>query len=201
VKRILVLLILAGCASRTPVEEPTIRSVPPALIAETGASLYIVEAPDDWLDDGGMIFQVAPAESDPSPIGPKPSTNAQWLGEQAFSLVLRTALSQKSVQFIAHADFQPWAAYPSEVTLFSPDVMKRVGFRVKLKASPTEHPEYAAIEWEAEQLTDGPKGRIATPISKGACRLPYRGTVMMHHRKDDHRFYALLLRLTSLRNP
>src|SRR5262245_59623649 len=63
-------LSLSACASRPPMEKPTIRSVPPALLADSGASLYVLEGRDDWVDELG-------------PELPK------WIGPQALEKILR----------------------------------------------------------------------------------------------------------------
>jgi len=211
------LVVAAGCAPRPPIEEPTIKSVPPQLIADSGASLYIFECPDDFLDDNSMLFQRAPDEKDDPPVGPKPSSNTQSLGEQAFEWVLRHSLSQKQgiVSFIGHADFQPLSGWPMEVTLFNPDALpatqraEKVGFHVRFTASSTDNPNYVNIEWETEKLTDtpGPKnepGKISRAkerIAGGSCKLPVRATLLMHHRREGSRMYLVLLRITSLKEP
>lgn len=212
------LVVAAGCAPRPPIEEPTIKSVPPQLIADSGASLYVFECPDDFLDDDSMLFQRAPHEKDDPPVGPKPSSNTQWLGEQAFERVLRYSLSQKQgiVSFIGHADFQPLSGWPMEVTLFNPDALpasqraEKVGFHVRFTASSTDNPNYVSIEWEAEKLTDSPgprnelgkTSRARERIAGGSCRLPWKASlIMMHHRKVVNRMYLLLLRITSLKEP
>ncbi|HEY3226601.1 MAG TPA: hypothetical protein VGK61_06395, partial [Planctomycetota bacterium] len=47
----ILLALLSACASRKPLEEPTIKSVPAALIADSGASLYVIATPRGWFDD------------------------------------------------------------------------------------------------------------------------------------------------------
>ena len=176
----MLLLLFPACASVKPLEEPTIKSVPAALIADSGASLYVLEAWDDWLDDGNtdMIFNRIPSGGHDSegsgfsdideqadlPMGPESSSNTHWMGEHALHFVLRHGLSQKRVRLIGHADFQPASGCPMEVTLFNPDAeprpdpndARRVGFRVRLKTSWSKSPHSVAVEWEAERLMDGP---------------------------------------------
>jgi len=212
------LVVAAGCAPRPPIEEPTIKSVPPQLIADSGASLYVFECPDDFLDDSSPDIINRPAhEKDDPAVGPKSSSNTQWIGEQALGLILRHALSRKPgiVTFIGHADFQPLAGWPMEVTLFNPDALpasprgERVGFHVRFTASKTDNPEYMSIEWEAKKLTDitdpkieqGKIKRVEERIAGGSCRLPWRATLMMHHRREGSRIYLVLLRITSLKEP
>jgi hypothetical protein len=209
---LLALVVTFGCASRPPIEEPTIKSVPPQLIADSGASLYVFECPDDLLDDDSKLFQRTPDEKDDPPVGPKPSSNTQWLGEQALERVLRYSLSQKQgiVTFIGHADVQPLSGWPMEVTLFNPDADVRpakVGFHVRFTATSTEHPQYVSIEWEAEKLTYTPDSkevlgkirRAKERIAGGTCKLPLRATLLMHCRKEGGRIYLVLLRITSLK--
>jgi len=211
------LVVAAGCAPRPPIEEPTIKSVPPQLIADSGASLYILDARDDLLDDDSRLFQRVPDEKDDPPIGPKASSNTMSIGEQALERVLRYSLSQKPevVTFVGHADVQPLSGWPMDVTLFNPDALpanpraERVGFHVRFTASSTANPNYVNIEWETEMLTDtpGPKnepGKISRAkerIAGGSCKLPVRSTLLMHHRKEGSRMYLVLLRITSLKEP
>jgi hypothetical protein len=193
-------LLMAGCASKTPVEPPTIKSVPPALIADSGASLYVFDGPDDWLDDGGDML-----------INPKPSP---WMGDRALRLVLRTGLSHKAVRFVGHADFQPTSGFPTEVTLFNPDAeahlqgaeMRRVGFRVRLMAAFSKELDQVDLEWSAEQLTDVPGKRGETrreveSIGSGSGTFPLGAALLLRHSKWDDRVYILLIRIASLQEP
>ncbi len=199
-------VLLAGCASKTVVEDPTITLVPPALIAESGASLYVLDGPEDWLDDGGGKF-----------IRPGPSP---WLDLPGLRHVLRYGLSHKAVRFIGHADFQPTSGFPTEVTLFNPDAeahlqgteARRVGFRVRLKAAPSRDPGHIDLEWEADQLTDipgaggrdgrrGETRRVVDKISSGKETFPIGASLLLRHPKWDDRVYILLLRIASLKEP
>ncbi|HKS16220.1 MAG TPA: hypothetical protein VJU16_02855 [Planctomycetota bacterium] len=198
--------MLAGCASKTVVEDPTIRSVPPQLVAETGASLYVLDAPDDWLEDNTDKL-----------INPKPSP---WMGVRALRHVLKYGLSHKQVRFVGHADFQPTSGYPTEVTLFNPDAeahlkgdeMRRVGFRVRMKAVFSREPDCIDLEWAAEQLTDipgtvgrdGKRGETRREVEKigsGTGTYPLGAALFLRHPKWGDKVYILLLRIASLGQP
>ena len=210
------ILVTTGCASRPPLEEPTIKSTPPQLIADSGASLYVLEAWDDLLEVNFKLFGRMPDEKENPSIGPKSSSNTLWIGEQALKLLLRHSLSQKpeGVTFVGHADVQPLSGWPMEVTLFNPDALpapqraERVGFHVRFTATSTDDPQYVSIEWEAEKLTDSPgprnePGKITRAkerIAGGSCKLPLRATLLMSSRKEGNRMYLVLLRITSLKN-
>jgi hypothetical protein len=210
-------LFLSACAPTSSQEGPPRESATPR-VADSGASLYVFECRDDWLDDGGQkIFQVSPYEADERAIGPKPSSRAQWIGNVGLRLLLRAVFRRPSdrARLIGHADFEPVAGVLSETTVFNPMAEAarqvhepRVGFRVKLRASPAG--EYFAIEWEAETLEDGPDvyGENGIPeslpraikrISGGACQLPPTASLIMQYRIQEDRVYSLILRLTSVR--
>lgn len=185
------LLILSACASRKPVEKPTITSVPAALIPDKGASLYLIEAFDDWLDDGcdiGLTIET-----------PK---NTILIGEQALTLVLRSALSQKSVEFKAQGDFLITSGRPTEVTLADPEGLEKspyVGFHMKLEASHGRSAEYVNLKWSAQALmTDARGNEIVEPIAEGSGEYPYRATLLMRRHKTKDRSHFLLLRIASL---
>lgn len=225
-------LVLAGCAPRPPLEEPAIKSVPAALIADSGASLYVLEGWDDWPDDCDMLLNSVPVggydiggvgftdideKADPQ-SDPAPSSNVKWMGEQALKLVLRHGLSQKRVSLLAHADFQPGAGLPVEVTLYKPESeggpggeSMRKAFRLRMKAT-AKGQSYADLSWEAELLTDRPSSadscgrpghfaRVSERIDGGSTTLPFGGTLFMHHPIGGHRSYILLLRIASLKDP
>ena len=185
-------------------DPPTIATVPPQLIAESGASLYVLDGPDDWLDDGDDML-----------INPKPSP---WVGERGLKHLLRFGLSHKAVRFVGHADFQATAGYPTEATLFNPDSeahlqgteMRRVGFRIRVKAAYSDDRKDVDVEWEAEQLTDvpgavgrdGKRGeyrRTVEKIDSGSGRFPLGAALLMRHPKWDGKVYILLLRIASLK--
>jgi len=186
-------LILAGCASRPPIAEPTIKSVPPALIADSGASLYVVEGRDDVIEDWG---------------GKEP----EWLGPEALKKVLKYALTQKDLILVGHADFQVAEGIPTEVTLFNPDSKGHrstdgnIGFRIRLKATTAADAKKCALEWEAEQLTDlkgknGEVDRRTEVISKSKMELPFGASKIIRQPKGEGREYLLLLRVISLQEP
>lgn len=206
------LLFLAACASRKPPEEPTITSVPAALIAHTGASFYILEGWDDFLDDGGdMLFLRIPDRQNNNEVWAT-SPNASWLGEQGLAVALRYGLSRKQIKLIGHVDFQPLPGCPVEVSLFNPDPVgdrkQRIAFRVRLKATTAKNPNLVALEWEVEKLTDGPAPeeaarpgqfpRTAERIDVGSGVIPFGATLLLFHRDHDHRGHYVMLRIASL---
>lgn len=171
--------------------------MPTPLIADSGASLYVLDGPDDWLDDGGDML-----------INPKP---APWMGDRALRHVLRYGLSHKAVRFVGHADFQPTSGFPTEVTLFNPDAeahlhrteLGRVGFRVRLKAAFSKELDQVDVEWAAELLTDftGTRGETRREVEKidsGSGTFPLGAALLLRHPKGDDRVYILLLRIASL---
>jgi len=197
--------VISACASREPLEEPTIHTVPASLIADFGASFYVLEGWEDWLDDAsGIDVRIPPS-------------GAVEIGEQDLGLVLRFALSQKKVTLVGHADFQPPSGCPTEVTLFKPDAEmagggkapRRVGFRIRLNASPGPDPRFIAIEWEALKLTDSPEEnpaprgspRAAESIAKASGTMPLGAALLLRHSRGDRRAYFLILRIASLKEP
>lgn len=69
------LLIVALCAGGcAPQVERTVRQ-PSRLPNRAGTTLYLIEAPDDWLDDASMWWHSG--------------RKAKWLGEQELLMVLR----------------------------------------------------------------------------------------------------------------
>src|SRR6185503_7295860 len=98
-------------------------------------------------------------------------------GIQGLRFFLRYGLSHKEIRFVGHADFQPTPGLPTEVTLFNPDSeahlqgkeMRRVGFRVQVKAASAKEPECVQLEWTAEQLTDVP-GTVGRDGRRGETR-------------------------------
>lgn len=193
--RFILLLLVAGCASRPPIEKPTIRFVPPALIADSGASLYVLEGRDDWVDE---------LELD------RPA----WIGPEALKKVLRYGLSQKDLILVGHADFQPAEGIPTEATLFNPDSpghparsdQGSVGFRVKVTAKSAADAKNCRIEWTAEKLADiAAKGketrRDVARIGEGTHTIPFGAALVIRHAIGEGREYALLLRIASLEEP
>lgn len=183
-----------SCSSRTPISEPTIAVTPATLIPDTGASLYLIEAPIDWLDDSSNIALTIEA--------PK---GAIWIGEQALREVLRYALSRKEVVFKAQGDFLLTAGRPTEATLTDPDSINAppfVGFRVKLDASTSKSPGYFDFQFAAKMVTTDQKGReTVDTIAEGEGRAPFRATLVMNRQKANDRHYFLLLRISSLEEP
>ena len=187
------LLLTAACASREPLEEPTIKSVPAALIPESGASLYIIEAPDDWLDDCSSTFLWLTKDA---------PENSAWMGDQAFSLILRLALSRREVSYKAQGDFLITSGHPTEATLTDPESIDApliVGFHAKLNASLGRRPGYINMEWLAQILTTDKKGtETAVTISEGKDEVGLPAALAMWRRKTKDRSYFLLLRIASL---
>ena len=186
-------ILLVGCASRTPVAEPTIKSVPPALIADSGASFYVLEGRDDFFDD----WKGGPPEC---------------IGLVALKNVLKYALTQKDLILVGHADFQIAEGIPTEVTLFNPDSKGHhstddsIGFHIKMKATYTADARVFTLDWEAEQLTDrkGKNGEIdrrTEVIAKSKLDLPFGTSKIIRQPKGDGREYLLLLRVISLQEP
>src|SRR5262245_37771738 len=95
---------LLACSSPPEPEIPRYTTVPAQLVAEEGASLYVLEAPRGWIEDQLPDLR-----------------DARWIPTGRLRLLLRHALSQRSAFFIGHADFQPTEGYPTEATLFNPD--------------------------------------------------------------------------------
>ncbi|HKS16219.1 MAG TPA: hypothetical protein VJU16_02850 [Planctomycetota bacterium] len=223
-KRATLLVLLAGCTTPVQFEDPEIASFPGVLIAHAGASLYVLEASDDWLDDGNdfLIRTIPRDERDyesfdrANPPERFQNKDTSWMGEQALEMVLRWALKKTKARLIGHVDFQPRSGHLIEVTLFSldsesgggPDGAKRTGFRVRLKATSCKNPALVNVEWEADKLTDGPRAddrgrpgqfpRTSERINLGSGVLPSGATLFMHHRKEANRSYFLLLRIASL---
>jgi len=206
------------------VGEPTIKSVPAALISYTGASFYVLEGFDDFLDDAGNILNpwIAMDEVEyESDRNRRPNREGvYWMGEQALDLVLRYGLSRRQVKLICHSDFQPASGHLVDLTLFSTEPQPdrrgvtpplRIGFRLRLKATAAKNPSLVALDWEVEKLTDGPAPeegakfgqfpRTAERIHVGSGVIPVCGTLLWFHREQDHRGYYVLLRVSSLREP
>jgi hypothetical protein len=188
----IVLALLCACASRRPLEEPTIKAVPATLIPDSGASLYLIEAPDDWLDD--TAHDIA--------LTIKAPKNTIWIGEQTLKEVLRYALSRKEVSFKAQGDFLITSGCPVEATLTHPesvDAPPPVGFHVKLTASYSKSPGYFDYELAASIVTTNRKGiETADTIAEGGGKAPLRATLLMSRIKAADRGYFLLLRISTL---
>lgn len=168
----------------------------------------MLESWEDWLDEDDHICSPLPGHND-----------ILRTGEHGLGILLRFGLSNKSVKFVGHADFQPVSGLPTEVTLFNPDAdvsrdkaLRRVGFRIKLKATTGVKPKYVDMEWEAQQLTDGPdpgeKGgkpgefpRVVEKIAAGSSTMPIGMALIMQHPKGGRRVYILILRIASLEEP
>jgi hypothetical protein len=228
VKAIQGLLVLgvASCSTLSETEQPPYRSVPGAFLSDTGASLYAIEAFDDWLDDGRDLLShtIPRSEEDYRFFDPAdPPTRVQnkgtsWMGEQALRLVLRWALSRETskANFIGHSDFQLKSGHPITLTLFNPVPEypqpgapgNRTAFRVRLKATSCKDPDLVSLEWEAEKLTDGPDTeeaerpgqfpRTCERINLGSGVLPRGATLFMHYPKGSNRSTYLLLRIASV---
>lgn len=202
----LVPVLLLGCtAPPPPPEVPTIKSVPAALIADSGASLYVFEGPAEWWVDNVVSRHL-----------PEPVDGANWIGLNTLKLILRHGLSQGNLSLIGHADFQPTAGYPTEATLFNPDSeahrMKPgsgyVGFRVQVTAAYPADPLYVSVEWKFEKLTERSdpktgkeKPRLIEPINSGTSVIPAGAAIVVRCPKPEGREYLLLLRISSLKKP
>lgn len=188
-------VLLCSCTSRTPVSDPTIAVTPPKLIPETGASLYLIEAPADWLDDSTM----------PVALTINTPKNTFLTGEQMLSHMLRYALSRKEVVFKAQGDFLITADRSTEATLTDPDSINappHLGFQVKLTASAGRTSAYVAVQFEARMLSTDKRGtETAHPIAEGRVEAPLRATLVMSRQKEKGRYYFLLLRIASLEEP
>jgi hypothetical protein len=189
------LVLICSCSSRKPLSEPTIAVTPPKLIPETGASLYLIEAPADWLDDSTM----------PVALTIDTPKNTFLAGEQMLGLMLRYALSRKEVAFKAQGDFLITAGRPTEATLTDPesiDAPPHVGFHVKLTASVGRTPQYVKLQFEARMLTTDKRGsETAYPVAEGRVEAPIGATLVMSRLKEKDRYYFLLLRIASLEEP
>lgn len=193
------MLILAGCSSRPPLEEPTIKSVPPPLIADSGASLYVLEGPEEWWRPFAEEYG--------------------FVNLTGLKGILRHGLSQSSVTLVGHADFQATNGLPTEVTLFNPDSKPNrnpqrgsvLGFRVRLKASTIPDVKLygvksCTLEVEAERLLDrvektGEVRRDAMKFLAGHRDLSLGDGFVMSCPSTEGREYTLLLRIASLREP
>lgn len=226
---VLPLWILAGCVSPPTSEEPTIKSVPAALITASGASLYVLEGPENWLDEFDVASRIpANARGISSPLSgtddtADPPAKSSWskdtwfMAEYTLGLMLRHGLSRKHVSLIIHADFQPASGWPTDVTIFNPEseppsgsrASRRVGFRIRLKATQNTDPELVALDWEGEMLTDvsgteekgrpGQFPRVIEKLGEGSGTLPFGATLLMRHPRGGGREYLLLLRVASLK--
>ena len=215
-------LLLAGCASPAPPEEPPLREVPGALISHAGVSFYVLEGRDDLLDDGNdfLIHRIPRDESEYDFDHDRipESKGVSWMGEQGLHLILRWGLSKKRARLLGHADFQPVSGYSTEMTLFDTDPKttksgeeKRIAFRVRLKATKCKNPDLVSVEWEVGKLTDGPAPeesgrpgqfpRVEERIHVGSGVVPFGATLMWFHREEGPRGHYLLLRLSSLERP
>jgi hypothetical protein len=125
-------------------------------------------------------------------------------------------LSHQQIRFVGHADFQPTSGFPTEVTLFNPDAeahlqgseMRRVGFRIRMKATFAKEADQIDLEWVAEQLTDKPvdgkRGetkRTVEKIDSGSGCFPIGASLLFRHPKWDDKVYIILLRIASLESP
>ena len=219
------LALAAGCSTPSGTEDPPYRSVPGAFLSDTGASLYVLEAFDDWLDDGNDIlnhtiprderdYEFFDRENPPERVQNK---DTSWMGEQPLRLILRWGLSKETskARFIGHADFQPKSGHTANLIVYDPmpgplesGGRKRTAFRIRLKATLCKNPKLIALEWEGEKLTDGPDleeagrpgqfPRTSERINLGSGVLPAGATLFMHHRKEANRSYFLLLRIASV---
>jgi hypothetical protein len=188
-------LFLAGCAApKPPLEEPTIATVPPALIAEAGVSLYVFEGPGEWW---------------------KPSVAEGRITPAALKELLRHGLSHKSVILVGHADFLATSGFPAEATLFNPDSeahkprsgSAHVGFRIWIKAAHSKTAGACDVEWKAEKLTDrtGKNREIQRDvdvIAQGSQELAFgEGILIPGPESRPGREFTLVLRITSLEKP
>ena len=197
-RRLVAALLLAGCASRLPLEEPTITSVPAQLIADSGASLYVLEGPEEWWASSAEYGEI-----DEAPL----------------KKLLRFGLSQASVTLVGHADFLVTEGHPCEVTLFNPDSRAHrprpdggmIGFRVRLKAETiADEKKYArrscSVEWSAEKLTDRPAKNQETQrdveaIGSGHRDLAFGAGYLIRWPTSGGREFTLLIRIVSLEDP
>jgi hypothetical protein len=96
------LLVLVGCSAPPP-EKPWPEIEPHS----TGATLYMVEANQDWLDDGG-----------PDILNPgQQSHDVFWVGEQALRIMLRVIARGKNARLLAGKRFEPRGGVLSEIFL------------------------------------------------------------------------------------
>jgi len=171
---------------------PTITSVPPTLIPASGASLYLIEGPDDWLYDGMQFWNEIPGSKDTT-----------WVGDKGLRLVLRLALSQKSMSFKAQADFIVTSGYLTEATLTHPDRIQAppfIGFHVKFSATLGNDPDSVNLVWKTSLVTTDKRGtETAEPFAEGSGSVPLGATLIMRRPKGEGRFYFLLLRIASLK--
>jgi len=200
---------LGGCATSQPSVKPWEL---PTYVSEHGASLIVLEAREDFLDDFSNPFQTAPQESEELPTGPKPSSNTHSLGEQALESIVRYIAEKRpdgaSVRFHEVIDPLPHGTCDVVFTI-PPDETE--GFRLKFSALRSSNPAYCDITWETEFMTgcnsEYLKGEGWTSsnhaterIAAGSCRLPLRASLFISRRWKADRLYVLILRINSVRD-
>ena len=182
----------------------------PTYVSDSGASLIVLEARYDFLDDDSKLFP-APMESKALPTGPEPSSNTLWLGEQALETIIRYVTTKQpdgaAVRF--HEIIDPIPRETCDVVFtIPPDETE--GFRLKFKAAPSANPAYCDITWEAEFMTgcssEYARGegwtldkQTTERIAGGSGRLPLRASLFMTRRWQADRLYVLILRINSVR--
>jgi len=207
--------LLAGCAPRPVIVEP--ETLEPS-IAASGASLYLLETRDDWLNDvdvnivGGLPVGGFASEANANirmsqPFEPQggtcqPFTDFLWTGEQGLLVLLRYARSKAGNLLVSQADFRLVSGSPVEITLYNlntgiendKNLENRVAFRVRLTATPAKNPNYCVLKLNAEKRADG----VAQSIAEESLTLCFGSTILIHHRKNSHRFHVLMLHIASL---
>jgi hypothetical protein len=123
------ILALLGC-STPPAAEPRDGLDP----RKSGASVYIIEASDDWLDDGMDILSRSPDAG-----------TAFCVGEQALQIILRVAARGRAARLVRVEDFEPQAgvltplSFPEPVSYMVPSPDGKYELR--------RHPETAGYEF------------------------------------------------------